>query len=48
MDAGNPQKTKTVFLTALLMDDELITTLTGKPAQNREEAILEGYNLVVQ
>ncbi|MCL4418736.1 hypothetical protein M1146_01385 [Patescibacteria group bacterium] len=37
-----------VFLTALLSDDDLIRTLTGQAVQNREDAFLDGYNLVVQ
>lgn len=46
MNENQPQIT--VFLTALLSSDELIQTLTGQPLLNKQEAVLEGYNLVVQ
>lgn len=38
----------TVFLTALLSDDELMETLTGAVVKDKEPAVLEGYDLVVQ
>lgn len=42
------QDSMIVFLTALLSDDELIQTLTGEPVRDKELAVLEGYDLVVQ
>lgn len=41
-------KFKEVFLTALLTDSDLIRILTGKEVQEKEEAVLDGYDLVIQ
>ncbi len=38
----------TVFLTATLSSDDLMRELTGKPIQDRKDAILPGYDLVIQ
>ena len=37
-----------MFLTALLSDGDLIRTLTGQAVREKEDALLDGYNLVVQ
>ena len=42
------EKYTDVFLTALLSDGDLIRTLTGQAVREKEDALLDGYNLVVQ